>query len=157
MYDPRRSAALTFALVFLVSGAVVVVAGAALARKADEIPEETGLGRIWIGSILLAGATSLPELATDPRASAARCGRRVRAAAERPDGASRGPLPPWRGASLRSSALDEARDRSPRGGRRGARGAGAALMRGAGSRRRRSSQRDGQPDPVRSAGGQRST
>jgi len=56
---------LTYLLVFLSSGAVVVLAGAALARLADAIAEATGLGRIWIGSILLAAATSLPELVTD--------------------------------------------------------------------------------------------
>jgi cation:H+ antiporter len=56
---------LTYLLVFLSSGAVVVLAGTALARLADTIAEATGLGRIWIGSILLAAATSLPELLTD--------------------------------------------------------------------------------------------
>jgi len=56
---------LTYLLVFLGSGAVVVLAGTALARLADRIAEASGLGRIWIGSILLAAATSLPELVTD--------------------------------------------------------------------------------------------
>jgi cation:H+ antiporter len=55
----------TFVLAFLVSGAVVVIAGAALARSADAIAEATKLGRLWVGSVLLAGATSLPELSTD--------------------------------------------------------------------------------------------
>jgi cation:H+ antiporter len=50
---------------FLASGAVVVLAGIALARSADAIAERTRLGRLWIGSVLLAGATSTPELATD--------------------------------------------------------------------------------------------
>lgn len=54
-----------YALVFLASGAAIVLAGAALARFADVIAERTQLGRVWIGSVLLAGATSLPELATD--------------------------------------------------------------------------------------------
>jgi cation:H+ antiporter len=54
-----------FVLVFLAAGLVVVVAGTALARFADAIAEATRLGRLWIGSVLLAGATSLPELATD--------------------------------------------------------------------------------------------
>jgi len=40
-------------------------AGTALARLADRSADATGLGRIWIGSILLATATSLPELVTD--------------------------------------------------------------------------------------------
>ena len=60
---------MTFALlIFLASGAVVVVAGIALAKSGDEIAERTRLGRVWIGSVLLAGATSLPELATDVEA-----------------------------------------------------------------------------------------
>jgi cation:H+ antiporter len=54
-----------YLLVFLASGAAIVLAGTALARSADEIAEASGLGRVWIGSVLLAGATSLPELATD--------------------------------------------------------------------------------------------
>lgn len=54
-----------YVLAFLASGLVVVVAGAALARYADDIAEVTKLGRLWIGSVLLAVATSLPELTTD--------------------------------------------------------------------------------------------
>lgn len=52
-------------LVFLLSGAVVVIAGARLARDGDTIAERTGLGAAWVGAILVAGATSLPEIATD--------------------------------------------------------------------------------------------
>jgi cation:H+ antiporter len=55
----------TYALIFVASGAVVVLAGAALARYADAIAEATKLGRLWIGAVLLAGATSLPELSSD--------------------------------------------------------------------------------------------
>lgn len=54
-----------YVLGFLASGIAVVLAGTALARYADTIAERTRLGRLWIGSVLLAGATSLPELATD--------------------------------------------------------------------------------------------
>jgi cation:H+ antiporter len=50
---------------FLASGAIIVVAGTVLAREADGIAERTGLGRLWVGAVLLAGATSLPELGTD--------------------------------------------------------------------------------------------
>lgn len=50
---------------FLVAAAVIVVAGTFLSRFADVIAEATGLGRLLIGSILLAGATSLPELSVD--------------------------------------------------------------------------------------------
>ncbi|MBN1203944.1 MAG: sodium:calcium antiporter [Myxococcaceae bacterium] len=52
-------------LAFLAAGLVVVFAGTALARYGDAIAEATKVGRLWIGSVLLAGATSLPELATD--------------------------------------------------------------------------------------------
>src|SRR5918996_1552706 len=52
-------------LVFIVSGAVVVLAGARLAREGDRIADRTGLGATWVGAILVAGATSLPEIATD--------------------------------------------------------------------------------------------
>ncbi len=54
--------------VFLGSGAVVAVAGMRLARDGDVIADTTGLGRAWVGAILVAGATSLPELATDTHA-----------------------------------------------------------------------------------------
>ncbi|MFZ5477460.1 MAG: sodium:calcium antiporter [Myxococcota bacterium] len=52
-------------LTFAALAAVLVAAGTALARAADEIAEATGVGRLWIGTILLAAATSLPEAATD--------------------------------------------------------------------------------------------
>ncbi|MFO0917272.1 MAG: hypothetical protein U0872_03035 [Planctomycetaceae bacterium] len=55
-----------FAIVqFAVAAAFIIVAGTFLSRFADEIAETTGLGRLLIGSILLAGATSLPELTVD--------------------------------------------------------------------------------------------
>jgi cation:H+ antiporter len=52
-------------LVFLLSGAAVVLAGMRLARDGDAIAERTGLGAAWVGAILVAAATSLPELTTD--------------------------------------------------------------------------------------------
>jgi cation:H+ antiporter len=52
-------------LQFLVCAAVIVVAGSFLSMFADAIAELTGLGRLVIGSVLLAGATSLPELSVD--------------------------------------------------------------------------------------------
>lgn len=51
-------------VVFLVSAAVVVVAGARLARDGDEIAERTGLAAAFVGAILVAAGTSLPEIAT---------------------------------------------------------------------------------------------
>ena len=52
-------------LQFVMLAAVVAVAGTFLARAADAIAEVTGLGRMLVGSILLAAATSLPELTVD--------------------------------------------------------------------------------------------
>jgi cation:H+ antiporter len=52
-------------LVFFGTAAVVVIAGARLALDGDAIADRTGLGAGWIGAILVAGATSLPEIATD--------------------------------------------------------------------------------------------
>lgn len=50
---------------FLISAAVIVVAGAALTQFGDVISRKTKLGGLLVGSILIAGATSLPELAID--------------------------------------------------------------------------------------------
>ena len=52
-------------LQFLLLAAIVAVAGTALARAADVIADATGLGRLLVGSVLLAAATSLPELTVD--------------------------------------------------------------------------------------------
>jgi len=51
-------------LQFAVCAGLVVVVGTYLSRYADILAEKTGLGRSWVGAVLLAGATSLPELAT---------------------------------------------------------------------------------------------
>jgi cation:H+ antiporter len=40
----------------------VVLAGIALARFGDELAEHTGWGHLWVGTILVSVATSLPEL-----------------------------------------------------------------------------------------------
>ena len=50
---------------FFALSAVVAVAGIYLAKSADQIAEITRLGRLLIGSVLLAAATSLPELTVD--------------------------------------------------------------------------------------------
>ena len=50
---------------FLLLAAVVAVAGSLLAQSADAIAEVTGLGRLLIGSLMLAAVTSLPELSVD--------------------------------------------------------------------------------------------
>ena len=44
--------------------ALVLVSGAKLSRYGCAIADKTGLGRVWIGVILLATATSLPEVVT---------------------------------------------------------------------------------------------
>jgi len=56
---------LIVSLEFLALAAVVTMAGTFLARSADQIAEITRLGRLLIGSVLLAAATSLPELTVD--------------------------------------------------------------------------------------------
>lgn len=52
-------------LIFALSAVVIVFAGAKLSQYGDQIADETGLGRLWVGVVLIAGATSLPELVTD--------------------------------------------------------------------------------------------
>ena len=57
---------MTLALLqFVGLAAVVIAAGGYLSRSADAIAEATGFGRLLVGSVLLAGATSLPELTVD--------------------------------------------------------------------------------------------
>jgi cation:H+ antiporter len=51
-------------VVFVLSAAAIVFAGTALSRYGDQIAELTGLGRLWIGVVLMAAATSLPEVLT---------------------------------------------------------------------------------------------
>jgi len=43
---------------------IILFAGTKLARYGDIIAEKTGMGRIWIGLVLLALITSMPELTT---------------------------------------------------------------------------------------------
>jgi len=60
------SADLTIALlVFLASAASVWFLGTGLAKYGDALATLTGLGRLFVGSILVALATSLPELSTN--------------------------------------------------------------------------------------------
>ena len=54
---------------FLLVGAAVFGVASHLARHADAIADATGLGRLWIGTVLLAASTSLPELTTDVNAA----------------------------------------------------------------------------------------
>lgn len=54
---------------FAVSAAAIVAVGTLLTRFGDIIATRTGLGRLLIGSILIALATSLPELTVDIQAA----------------------------------------------------------------------------------------
>ncbi len=51
-------------LKFVACLVIVLFAGTKLARYGDVIAEKTGLGGVWIGILLMATATSLPELFT---------------------------------------------------------------------------------------------
>jgi cation:H+ antiporter len=47
---------------FILCTAVIVYSGSRLSRYGDVVAEKTGMGRTWIGVVLLASVTSLPEL-----------------------------------------------------------------------------------------------
>jgi cation:H+ antiporter len=49
---------------FIICAALIFWAGSLLSKYGDVIAEKTGLGRAWVGAILIAGVTSLPELAS---------------------------------------------------------------------------------------------
>jgi cation:H+ antiporter len=49
---------------FTICAGLIFWAGSLLSKYGDVIAEKTGLGRAWIGAILIAGVTSLPELAS---------------------------------------------------------------------------------------------
>jgi cation:H+ antiporter len=51
-------------LQFAAVAAVILFAGTKLSRYGDVIAEKSGMGRTWVGIILLASVTSLPELIT---------------------------------------------------------------------------------------------
>lgn len=51
-------------LEFAVCAVLIFVSGSMLSKYADLLAEMTGMGRTWIGLVLLATVTSLPELAT---------------------------------------------------------------------------------------------
>jgi len=58
-------------VVFIVSAAVLVRAGSALAGYADQIADRTKMSRLFVGTLLLAFATSLPELVAEVTAARA--------------------------------------------------------------------------------------
>lgn len=49
---------------FVLCLTIILFSGTRLARYGDAIGEKTGLGRVWIGLVLLAAVTSMPELVT---------------------------------------------------------------------------------------------
>jgi len=51
-------------LEFLGVTAIILFSGSRLTRYGDIISEKSGLSRLWLGLVLMAGVTSLPELAT---------------------------------------------------------------------------------------------
>ena len=57
--------------IFFVAAGVLVWAGLTLARAGDEIATRTGLGGLFVGMLLMAAATSLPEIVTDVSAAIA--------------------------------------------------------------------------------------
>ncbi|MTI93956.1 MAG: sodium:calcium antiporter [Firmicutes bacterium] len=54
---------------FVSFAALIVIAATQLSRNADIIAEKTGLGRAWVGALLLPVATSLPEIVTSTQAT----------------------------------------------------------------------------------------
>ena len=56
-------------LQFLISAFIILIAGSKLAGYGDIIARRTGLGGVWLGSILIAAITSMPELSTSISAS----------------------------------------------------------------------------------------
>lgn len=57
------------AVQFLLSGLFIVIAGVRLAQHSDTLALHSPLGGVWIGSLLLAGASSLPEVAVSASAA----------------------------------------------------------------------------------------
>ena len=53
----------TAVLVFAAATAVVAVSGTWLTRVSDQLADKTGLGEAFVGTLLLAGATSIPDFA----------------------------------------------------------------------------------------------
>ena len=51
-------------LKFVLCLVIILFAGTKLAQYGDAIAEKTGLGRIWIGLVLIAAITTMPELVT---------------------------------------------------------------------------------------------
>ena len=59
----KRASALAW-LKFLLCVGIILFAGTKLVRYGDAIAEKTGLGRIWIGLVLITTVITMPELIT---------------------------------------------------------------------------------------------
>ena len=59
-------------LQFIACTGIILVSGTYLSKYGDVIAEKTGLGRAWVGVVLMASVTSLPELVTGISSSAIR-------------------------------------------------------------------------------------
>ena len=55
----------TAIVIFLVSAVFVIMAGVGLARFGDALAEATGWGKLWVGTLLVGIATSLPEVSVN--------------------------------------------------------------------------------------------
>ncbi len=55
---------------FLVCASIVIISGTKLTQYGDAMAEKTGLTRVWVGLLLLAAMTSMPELVTAASAAA---------------------------------------------------------------------------------------
>jgi cation:H+ antiporter len=49
---------------FFLCAAAIIIAGTRLTRYGDRIAEQSGLGQLWVGAVLISVVTSLPELVT---------------------------------------------------------------------------------------------
>nr|WP_027339899.1 sodium:calcium antiporter [Halonatronum saccharophilum] len=56
-------------VVFLLSAFLIIISGTKLSKYGDVIADKSGMGQALVGAILIAGATSLPELVTSSTAA----------------------------------------------------------------------------------------
>lgn len=56
-------------LAYLISSLIIMFAGVRLAKYGDQIANLTGMGHLWVGTLLIGFATSLPEMVTTSSAS----------------------------------------------------------------------------------------
>jgi len=70
-YDTVRMGLWQAIIIFLLSAAVLVRAGSSLAGYADQIAERMRMSRLFVGTLMLAFATSLPEVVAEVTAAQA--------------------------------------------------------------------------------------